>query len=307
MAAPLFVLGKQRSGTTWLANQLCEHSLIDGPRHEHHGGIHESVYFSHVYGRYGDLAQKTNYVEFVEAMAVSDLMRILEVDKAFLYSLWPTHYEAIFRIVMNRYAESRGARYWLDKTPRHTLLVSDLAAMYPDAKFIAIIRDVHDVVNSTVSRYGKRLMRFRGLRLAKATLSWTRHRKTIERFAEDSDRIFVTSYEVLRNETEDVYRQMCAFLELEFEPTMLKQAYKSNTTFRPGRDRDKTLSPADRRFIGAVATLGRFIPLPVLNSLGQERRLGGDADNKLPQWFYSMYPPVFEEQYQSSAQPSRTG
>ena len=304
MPAPLFILGKQRSGTTWLANQLCEHSLIEGPRQAHHGGVHESAYFSHVYGRYGSLEQKTNYSEFVEAMAVSNFMRILEVDKAFLYSLWPTRYEAVFRAVMNRYAERHGAHYWLDKTPEHTLLVHELAAMYPDAKFIAIIRDVHDVVNSTVSRYGGRSMRHRELRLAKATLSWTQHCKAIESFAAGSDRILVTSYELLRNETEDVYRRMCAFLELEFEPTMLKQAYKANSTFRPGRERDKTLSPADRRFIGAIATLGRFIPLPVLNSLGQERGLGVEASRKLPQWFYSMHSPVFEKQTQSSTQPA---
>lgn len=296
MATPLFVLGKQRSGTTWLANQLCEHSSIKGPRHTHHGGIHESAYFSHIYNRYGKLDQKTNYVEFVEAIAASDLMQILEVDKAFLYSLWPTSYEAVFRSVMDRYADARGARYWLDKTPEHTLLVDELAALYPDAKFIAITRDVHDVVNSTVGRYGDELMRRRELRLTKATLSWSRHRKTIARFAHASDRILVIRYETLRSNTEQVYCQICNFLELEFEPDMLKQAYKANTTFQKGRERDKTLSVSDRQLIRVVAELGNVIPLPLLNGLGPRNGLGGASEEKLPSWFFSMYPPASEGQ-----------
>lgn len=87
MTQPLFILGKQRSGTTWLSNQLSQHSQISAAQNDHHGGVHESAYFSHVAGRYGDLSQKTNYVEFVEVMAVSDMMKILGVDKEFLYSL----------------------------------------------------------------------------------------------------------------------------------------------------------------------------------------------------------------------------
>lgn len=53
MPLPVFVVGRNRSGTTWLANQLCEHPDIVGVQHERHHGIHESAYFGLIDGRFG--------------------------------------------------------------------------------------------------------------------------------------------------------------------------------------------------------------------------------------------------------------
>ena len=193
MTQPLFVLGKQRSGTTWLSTQLSQHSQVACARDDHHGGIHESAYFSHIAGRYGDLAQKTNYVEFVEVVAVSDFMRILGVDKAFLYSLWPTTYKGVFEAVMTRLAQQQGSRYWLDKTPENTLLVRQLAELYPEAKFIAILRHPHDVMRSTIGRYSDQAIRRRRYLLARGTLNLVHHNKEIEHFAKRSERLRVVA------------------------------------------------------------------------------------------------------------------
>ena len=83
MGQPLFILGKQRSGTTWLANQLSQHSQIAAVRSDHHNGVHESAFFSHVAGRYGDLTRQTNFVEFAETMAASDTLRIAGSTRRF--------------------------------------------------------------------------------------------------------------------------------------------------------------------------------------------------------------------------------
>jgi hypothetical protein len=109
MPTPIFVLGKHRSGTTWLANLLCQHPQIAGVQHARHHGIHESAFFSHVYGRYGDLAVWSRYAEFVEVVAASDYFRLAGATREFLYSLWPTSYEGVFRAVMDRFAAQRGA------------------------------------------------------------------------------------------------------------------------------------------------------------------------------------------------------
>ena len=293
MTQPLFVLGKQRSGTTWLSTQLSQHSQVACARDDHHGGIHESAYFSHIAGRYGDLSEKTNYVEFVEVVAVSDFMRILGVDKDFLYSLWPTTYEGVFGAVMTRLAQQQKAHYWLDKTPENTLLAEKLAGLYPDAKFIAILRHPHDVMRSTIGRYSDRAMRRRRYLLARGTLNLVHHNQEIRHFARRSERVHVVRFEDMKRDTERVFRDVCRFLELEFEPAVLEEAYRPNTTFIEGREHNKVLLEADKRTIDFVMAVGRCIPVQVFRAAKRIAKLR--ADKHLPVWFFSMYPPVFEE------------
>ena len=293
MTQPLFVLGKQRSGTTWLSTQLSQHSQVACVRDDHHGGIHESAYFSHVAGRYGDLARKTNYVEFVEVMAVSDTMRILDIDKDFLYALWPTTYEGVFEAVMTRLAQQKGARYWLDKTPEHTLMVDKLAALYPEAKFVAILRHPHDVMRSTFGRYNAEGLRRRYL-LGRGTLNLVHHNQEITRFARRSERVHVVRFEDMKRDAEGVFRGVCRFLEVDFEPGLLEEAYRPNTTFVRGRERNKVLSEGDKRLIDVVTSVGKYIPIHIFRAAKRFAALR--AEKHLPSWFFSMYPPVYEKQ-----------
>lgn len=295
MSQPLFVLGKQRSGTTWLANQLSQHSQIAAVRDDHHGGVHESAYFSHVAGRYGDLARRTNFVEFTEVMAVSDTLRIAAVDKAFLYSLWPSTYEYIFQAVMGEVARRKEARYWLDKTPEHTLMIHRLAAIYPDAKFIAIVRDAHDVMRSNVGRYRRSGWR-RQFGLFYGTLNLVHYTKEIAQYARRSRRIKVIRFEDMRSQPEKTFRELVTFLELDFEAALLKEAYVPNTTFWAEREgqRHKVLSQREKRLISAALKVGNY--LPNWSFRIARRLMGSDNEKPLPRWFFSMYPPVFEEQ-----------
>jgi len=114
MPTPLFVLGKQRSGTTWLGNLLLDHPSIAGVAHAAHRGIHESAFFSHVDGRYGDLSVRQNFIEFASVMAESDYFRLAEVSFKDIMSLHPDDYAGVFRTVMYCFARRRGARYWIE-------------------------------------------------------------------------------------------------------------------------------------------------------------------------------------------------
>lgn len=286
MAKPLFVLGKQRSGTTWLANQLCRHPDIAAPTHELHGGNHASLYFSHIDGRFGPLDKKSSYVEFVETMAVSDTMRMLGVDRKFLYSLWPTTYQGVFTTVMNRYAEQKGAVYWLDKSNEQTVLITKLARLYPDAKFIAIIRNIYDNISSTVGRYD--MTNDRQVRLIRAAADWVRHKKAIEHFSGQSESMLVITYESFKDEHEQALEKICTFLGLDYDPIMAQQAYKPNTTFVQGRIRNAVLTTRDCRLIDIVVKTSEFTPLALLDLLAGDK-LAKPHRKNLPPWYFSLH------------------
>ncbi|MBX6362409.1 MAG: sulfotransferase [Gemmatimonadetes bacterium] len=293
MPHPLFILGKHRSGTTWLANQLAEHSRIAGVRHVRHHGIHESVFFSQVYSRYGDLAVRSNFVEFVEVMAASDYFRLAGVTRDDLHSLWPATYEAVFRTVMDRYAARRGADYWLEKSPAHTPLVARLAALYPDARFVGIIRDAQAVVASTLGlfemRYPERASRrtARAREILETVIGWAYYNQAMRRFAAKSSRILVVDYASLEADLPGTLQAVCAFLRIPYEESMCRRSYAPNTSFRDRSRRPRSLKVGEPQLVRAATTLLAAVPFRTLGVLrGVRRRQHRRAP--LPDWFFSL-------------------
>lgn len=293
MPTPIFVLGTHRSGTTWLANLLCEHPLIAGVRHEQHHGIHESAYFSRILGRYGDLSVLVNYIEFVEVMAASDYFRLAGIERAELLALWPTTYEAVFRIVMDRFAEREHAAFWLEKTPAHTLIAQRLARTYPDARFIAIRRDCADTTASAMGLAARRtpdgaLARRNRFRLLLGNaLGWGTYNRLIDAFAASCPRVLAVRYETLRADTHSALDRICRFLGIPFDPAMAESAYPPNSSFRSADERTRALSPTERAIVQAAAGLPQLLPVPALQALAEWKRVRS-RNRPLPGWFFSL-------------------
>lgn len=289
MATPIFVLGIHRSGTTWLGNQLCQHPLVTGVTHEKHEGIHESAYFTWVYNRYGNLARKTNYIEFVEAVGASDYFQLAGVSKSFLYSLWPTTYEGVFRAVMDDYAQRRGAKYWVEKSPSHTLVADKIARSYPDARFIAITRDIEAVVSSMVnhSRLEVQDKRARHHVLVASILSWTFYNRLLTAFSNKADNVLVIRYETLRADLTTSLQQICAFLDLPFDLRMAEQSFEPNTSFQT-INRQQALSRYEQNLVGLLGRVFQIIPVQTLTTANRLLRIKRHRD--LPWWFYKLHP-----------------
>lgn len=289
MTKPVFILGKHRSGTTWLANQLCQHSMVAGITHSRHFGICESGYFTYVNNRYGDLARKSNFVEFVEVISASDYFRLGGASKEFLYSLWPATYEEIFRAVMDNYAVKQNAVYWLEKSPSHSILAHQLAAIYPDAKFISIERDVEATVASTIalSRYEKVNGPIRQRTILYTVLSWTMYAKILKSFSSQTQRIKTVRYDALRSDLKSTLQNICNFLELPFEPKMCEQAFSRNSSFQ-NNQREFALSNNERILVRSAQRLFEIIPMSALHSVHRFRA----ARNRqsLPNWYFLMHP-----------------
>lgn len=295
MPRPIFVVGKQRSGTTWLGNLLLSHPDVAGVHHETHHGIHESAYFSHVAGRYGDLSQFQNYAEFAAVMARSDYFRLAGASFDDLMELYPASYPQVFRVVMDRLARRQGASNWVEKTPMHTDCMPAIAEHYPDARFVGIQRNPVDVAFSSVYRHGRVPAAQRLLALARATTDKYLLDGLIHRMrARHPERVHIVQYNNLLNRKSATLDRLCDALDLPRVP--LHSQYAANSSYSPPSaasldekpPKTAEVRPAyEAMFIRQLyVRVLPNIPLDVL--AGLKRVLYPKTCSSLPPWFFRL-------------------
>jgi hypothetical protein len=293
MPRPIFIVGKQRSGTTWLGNLLLSHPRVAGVHHEAHHGIHESAYFSHVAGRYGDLSRIQNYTEFASVMARSDYFRLAGASFDDLMDLYPASYAQVFRAVMDRFARRQGASCWVEKTPMHTEHMHTIAAQYPDARFVGIQRDPVGVAFSSVRRQGRLSAARRLLALARVTtdkylLDGLMHR-TRARFPE---RVHILQYDDLLTQRSATLDRLCDALGLPAEE--MHSPYAANSSYGRASLLDEKPPKTDERRPPYEAMFVRQLYVNVLPNIsldalaGLKRLLYAEASSSLPPWFFKL-------------------
>ena len=126
---PVFIVGSPRSGTTALARALHQHSEL--------WASHES-YFLH--SLLGDGRAVGVYTRQMDRSAPGWL-KTQQVERAEFLGFVGLGINAM-------YTSRSGGRRWVEQTPLYTLMVHDLAELFPDALFLHIVRDGRRVVHS---------------------------------------------------------------------------------------------------------------------------------------------------------------
>ncbi len=120
------VLGSVRSGTTWLVELLGSHPDVGITKGE-----------SWIFNSLRDL--------FLNAHASWDGPAALQ-DQAQIVALMRRFCDDIFSAALARQAP--GASWFVEKTPGHTTRIPIMAATYPDAWYVHVVRDGRDVARS---------------------------------------------------------------------------------------------------------------------------------------------------------------
>lgn len=264
---PIFVLGKHRSGTTGLANHLCEHPAIAGVQHESHFGIKESGYFEYVAGRYGPLSYWPNYRAFVEVMSASDYFRLTGIEKEYMLALWPTTYSDFFETVMKEFAGRQEAKYWIEKSPAHTKEALRLAEEYPEARFVAIIRDIEDVVASSLfhnngreNTESKEIDRI--ITISRVVRGWVYYKKLIYDLERNyPSRTKLINYEDFCLNKKKVLDNISDFLQVDYEESICNTPYSRNSSFEDSKMRSEALTETEKKYCQIFCSLINKIPL----------------------------------------------
>jgi hypothetical protein len=205
----VFLIGSPRSGSTLLSRILGAHSKIFAPEEPHlitpiaHLGYFESV-------------ESAPYDPIITRQAARTLVASLPDGEADYLSALRAYTDAIYRGLH----QSKGGETTriLDKTPAYALDLDFLVKLYPRARYIALTRHPIAVWSSFVDSF------FDGDdRVAHE------HNPLLERYVPAISRFLRTaevpihrvSYENLVQEPEEDARNLCSFLDLEYESGMV--------------------------------------------------------------------------------------
>lgn len=226
--SPIFIVGCDRSGTTLLRLMLIQSPILHIPQ--------ESMFIyllkknPEIYGDFTQSYQRWFFIRDLqtnpatpESVTFPIFNLTLEEAETALAKIAPTNIAQAISTLFVASAKKFGKQRWGDKTPRHVKHISPLAAAFPDAKFVHIIRDGRDVamsirkvrwVNNMIEAGQYWCDRVQAGRLAAATLP--EHRYT---------EIY---YESLVLEPEKTLQHLCRWLDLEYTPQMLKYYQDAN-------------------------------------------------------------------------------
>jgi hypothetical protein len=265
--SPFFIVASARSGTTFLRLTLNAHPLVAVPP--------ESRFITELWRE----EERVEQEPFLTDLAAHKRFRAWELDiddvRREIGAAGELRYADAIGAAYRAYAKKNGKTYWGDKTPRYVEHIPFLARLFPESKFIHLVRDGRNVALS----YSH--VDFGPKNVARAARLWARRVGAGIRDgrALGSDRYLEIRNEDLAGDTPVEVKKVCSFLDLDFDPLMLDENERAkgevhkvthhHTPAASGRTHysewHDEMSPGDVEMFEAVAG-------NTLSALGYERR-----------------------------------
>lgn len=229
--APFFIVGCGRSGSTLLRMMLASHSRLTIPP--------ETWYLLPLLKEFR-IDRPLSAAEIEDAVSTvtrhyrwPDMKLDAQEFRRRISQLTKPYLRDLVEVVYRWHMEIEGKARWGDKTPVYIEILPELARMFPNSRFIHLVRDGRDVAKSFQATD------WVGRWLHENTREWNRALDCQRRW-EDSEfreRILQIRYEDLVLDNEATLRQVCLFIGEKFEPQMLSWQLQVDTQVPP-RERD---------------------------------------------------------------------
>jgi hypothetical protein len=212
-----YIVGEGRSGTTLFSAMLNRHSgICVTPETHFYRWI--SLYPE---GVNGFISSYPNSLR-----EIFDKMRNTSgwvPDPEPIISKFPTissskDISCLFLDMGDRIAQAANKRSWLEKSPNHIRDIQLIDQIHPQQKIIFIVRDGRAVAES-LSR-----MDWASDIFIENCLRWVWTMRLYQRYLRKRKNTLTIRYEDLINNTELTLERVCEFLEICYEPSMLKQS-----------------------------------------------------------------------------------
>jgi hypothetical protein len=213
VAAPFFIIGSPRSGTTLLERLLNQQSRIFIPP--------ETEFFSalrkkSLLGTEYSAARCEDFLKFYFNTRVARLLNLQEsgLNPGNLVNT-STSWGEVFVNLLEALNENPKKPRVGEKTPYHLRCATQIQDIFPEAQFIALVRDGRAVVRSRLEHpHWER-------NLYSASRTWIRDARLLRDFAQTSaktHKVLVVRYESLVADTEATIRTVLNFIGESFEP-----------------------------------------------------------------------------------------
>lgn len=214
----IFMVGEQRSGSNLLRLILNESSSIAAPHPPHI--LQRMMPLMPVYG---NLNKGKNFKKLID-----DVCRLVELNpvpwekvtldrKDVLKRCNEKSLIAVYGAVMDLYAEAHGANAWMCKSMQNIQWADEINLYFDNPKYIYLYRDPRDVTLSfTKAVIGEKHPYFIAKQwnelqeLCISQMNW-----------HGTENIFPISYEELLKNPEEIVKNLCQFLDIEFSNKML--------------------------------------------------------------------------------------
>jgi hypothetical protein len=232
-----FILGRPRSGTTLLTTLFNAHPNV---RIAPEFPIMLFLYQRFKKVRHWDEATIREFVDHVFYFSKFNVRRLenLKLDKEFIVGELLKYKDdgsiQLYLKCINYYAYSiynKAETLWIgDKNPVYSMSDNRLRKIFPDAKFICIIRDYRDNFVSIKKLAEKDV----AVEAPQVSLQAGRWRIFTRRFLDFKrrfpDRVYILRYEDLVTAQEATFRSLCDFLGIAYDPSVFDFHKKKDET-----------------------------------------------------------------------------
>jgi Sulfotransferase family len=284
---PLLILGVRRSGTTLLRVMLDRHSQLAVPD--------ESYFVPQLADRHLRRVDADEFVDDLRRLnTVAEWNVPLDEVRSQLHDRMSAG-EAI-GTVYAVYAHERGKPRWGDKTPMYMQNLRLLERLFPDARFVHLIRDGRDAALSFLAMPGGIVTEtwMHPRTPAEFACQWRTEVAAARRLGRRVGARYVeVRYEELVADAETALQRVCAFAGLEYEPAMLDYAGNVDVSAKPHQQRlmqPPTTGVRDWRTQMSSADVAAFerVAGDLLREVGYETTRTPDAAGRAKLGWYEL-------------------
>jgi hypothetical protein len=190
VAPPIFVIGSPRSGTTLLRLMLDSHPRVS-------------------------CGEETHFLRDLEAIVGRNwnLVSTYGLDREW----WLDHIRALYGDFQTEVLTRSGKARWAEKDPTYTLHLGFIEELFPNAVYVHLLRDGHDVVASFRDRWG-----YKSAARAART-EWARYVDAARALGArlPAERYLELRYEDLVTDSEAEAQRLFAFLDEDWDASVL--------------------------------------------------------------------------------------
>ena len=216
---PFFIVGSGRSGNTLLRRILNSHNELYIPPETYVLGEVIKKYHNSPFPHWDELVEQT--LSTFENAPDFKTFKINNLSQLKIKLKNVNREKRTFSLIINSFYEHYKKNHnitgniWGDKTPLNVFCLDELSSIFPDAKFIHIIRDPFDSISSYIES---------GLipNIDDASKRWVRSVDLSYQFGlKNPDKYIEVYYSALVTNPIKVSVALCEFLEIDFQESML--------------------------------------------------------------------------------------